>query len=62
MNERPRPASRGKALSPERRRRGVVILQERYRASERFLPGAGAASQHPGLSDDNLVEGSRQTG
>jgi len=28
---------RGKLLSPERRRRAVVVLQERYRASERLV-------------------------
>jgi putative transposase len=28
---------RGKLLSPERRRRAVTVLQERYRASERFV-------------------------
>jgi len=28
---------RGKLLSPERRRRAVAVLQERYRASERFI-------------------------
>jgi putative transposase len=28
---------RGKLLSPERRRRAVTVLQERYRASERLV-------------------------
>jgi len=35
---------RGKLLSPERRRRAVTVLQERYRASERFV--CRVAGQH----------------
>ena len=50
----------GKLLSPERRRRAVVVLQERYRASERLVyrvVGQHRSTQRHGGKDVSIAEG-----